>query len=610
MKTKKYFNWILALSLCCVVGAACSDDPPTNDDKNNMPEMGRDLPDSQDLGADAAPDLAPDMCQPRTTCEAGTCGMLQDGCGGMLDCGACQCEAGQPVKLECGQCNLGALDCAGAEPSCQQPSWPEFAKIECKNTIYVVAGAPADAAGTREAPMGDLSAAMQRAFQLGKGSIVAIGGNGSFALNQTLQLFDETHLIGGLDATTWTHSTERPELVFTLSGQDAVAVRATNIANPTLIAGLRIRVADNPTPGGNVYGLLAHNAQALVVDRLAVQVGEGGDGQDGQDGTNGAPGGDGEDALRSPSGLLFVSAGRGGINPSCEPVGCTKNYAVFGMPDACQLGGIGGKAGFWNNTVPVSAEAGANSIDGARGGRASSSTIGDRSGGDGSDGVPQANLPAPGMGGTTAQETVEGIFKHLGVGQDGTNGARGESGGGGGGGSWCDNSASVPVGERCTERRAGPPGGGGGAGGCGGERATGGRPGGSSFGLSASFSQGMIVRASTFTAGAGGIGGDGAAGGQGGRGGVGGQGTNNVTDQMTAPFRSGDGGRGASGQPGSASGAGGGGFSFGAWCNGTTLVQENQVSFINSSAGNGGRGETSEQNGANGLSGEQFNCLP
>jgi hypothetical protein len=596
MNTMKTMNPTMRLKMLVLlfgasaVLAACGDDPaPAPKDMSTSPEG--DMTGTPDMDMTVEPDAEPDLCEPKTVCDAGTCGEQPDGCGGTLDCGVCVCENSLPVKETCGECGLGRTVCSSAtQGRCDQIDWNGVVNLECKNIIYVAAGAPVDGAGTKEQPIGDVQAAIDKAFNLGEGSIVVIGGAETFKLTKPLEIINKIHVLGGFDLGTWTRSDARPELSFEgQSGANVMGIQAHNVTARTVVANLRITVAGNNHPGGNVYGVHAYNAGGLILDQVAVQTGFGGPGADGVDGMPGAPGGNGENGKvgRAPNEFCLGAGGcnpKGGINASCP--------AQANMPNR-PLGGYGGEGLKGQDASP-----GGNSVDGLLGGNGGRNVNGLRNGLDGQDGTVIDTAAQSGDKGRAAGEVPaqERYFVHLGAGGDGQTGRRGESGGGGGG--------AVGV------MTNGAYGGGGGAGGCGGGGGKGGQAGGSTFGLFIVDSQGVEVRSSTFQAGAGGKGGAGAVGAQGGVGGRGGSGFS-YTDGGTT-LTSGNGGRGARGQEGGDSGGGAGGFSFGAWCARSSVAPQGTVVFTKGVPGQGGQNPPgrSELKGETGRAEDQEDCLP
>lgn len=138
-----------------------------------------------------------------------------------------------------------------------------------------------------------------------------------------------------------------------------------------------------------------------------------------------------------------------------------------------------------------------------------------------------------------------------------------------------------------------------------------------SFGLFVVSSEGLLAVDSVFEASRGGQGGDGAAGGDGGKGGKGGKGGAEVCSSATSVARcipskhfGGDGGDGADGQDGGHGGGGAGGPSYGAFCAGTTIDTEGQVTFLDGGGGLGGRaGGPGATPGQDGISLKSFQCV-
>src|SRR5690554_2411946 len=128
-------KWMAILLLGSLVGlSACSDDNPSDTggeivDENDTgkTDAGHDEPDSESEGTpdvddesdaeNGTPDVddeedATETCTPTVdACSADICGDIDNGCGEILDCGACPCDGGTVVEESCGTCALGVRTC-------------------------------------------------------------------------------------------------------------------------------------------------------------------------------------------------------------------------------------------------------------------------------------------------------------------------------------------------------------------------------------------------------------------------------------------------------------------------------------------------------------------
>lgn len=427
---------------------------------------------------------------------------------------------------------------------------------------------------------------------------------------------DGVSIIGGFTQQ-WSHDLKsRSKLVTKTATQGhIVGVYAKNISRETLVAYWDVRT-ENAEVGANNYGVYVHTAPSLILRQMTVRAGRAGHGVAGEAGTDGAaaqPGDDGRPGLgngttnsggaciRTPI-LLFSRGGFGGVG--------------------CQAGGTGGfgacytvtSGGQTNDIAATDGEASLQVLGGEGG-----SIINLRDGKDGQD-APAFLTPANhGIGGEVSNGTlIDGHWVPA-LSAAGTSGVDGKDapGGGGGGGAWRgDVDMSTP-----RNTPSGPGGGGGGGGGCGGTAGGGGTSGMGSFGLFVSSSEGLLVADSIFESSRGGDGGDGADGGKGGKGGKGGLGGRQVCrahiaadggylDCIPSKHFGGDGGDGADGQDGGHGGGGAGGPSFGAFCAGTTIDTEGQVTFLDGGGGSGGRaGGPGATPGQDGVSFKSFQCV-
>ena len=579
------------------------DAEPDDGGQVDMPDMPEDMPeDKVDM---------PATCEPLSECPADTCGMLDDGCDGVLDCGACACEGGQPTSLDCGVCGLGTRTCASGEDGagvCQQGSLEGLDAMVCDQLLYVVAGANAqDADGTVDRPFASLSAALSKAKGDGIEPGMILVSSGSFAESGPLELVEGVSVFGGRDASTWKLVEDVTTITIAPGEERTVGAVASNVTRPTTIGDLEL-VTEDATAGNN-YGVVAKGSPGLRLVGVSIRVGGAPDGERGGDGSDGTDGLDGTDAGSAIWGQLEVDQaqdrayngafpGKGGENVDCPEANGGD-------------GGYGARGSFvWNadftgmlfsNHLAQAGQGSAGGLPGGAGGRIDSPN--------GEPGT-SANGPSPnGMNGShgSAQGKISDGWWTLpsGDGQHGGDGSHGV-GGSGGGGSWWPT--SDPNDHKYGEMPGGS-GGGGGAGGCAGTGGRGGTAGGSSIGILVTNSTGLELSGVSIQVSAGGDGGRGGRGGLGGSSGRGGRDTqvSNRTSPGDAfesphPRSSGDGGFGSTGGDGGDGGGGAGGSSLGTVCDASVLVLGEDLEIQLGVAGQGGRG------GEDGLAVENLGC--
>ncbi len=409
----------------------------------------------------------------------------------------------------------------------------------------------AGAAGTSEAPLADIQAAIDLAADQGKTQVlidasfldadgfVAYGGGLSLASGVGLYGRYRAHDAGGACHLEWTRASSNVTRIrgeHEVSTSFAWGVQAFDLPAPVTLQWLRIEAAlTDPTatasPGRSVYGLLVRSS-AIDVEACHIQAERGGDGAvgaEGADGEDGNAGEDGEDG--APDALGPAGAG--------APPKCSGGLAGGDAGD----GGIGWSWGQWGQWAD-----GSNGGDGGKA-QACTAVIADKdtngkNGENGQDGDDGSHGPSAGSkdGEITASGLWVGIF-----GSPGTQGTDGRAGGGGGGGGGgvapVDNAADLVFG--------GGGGGGGGSGGCAGEGGHGGSPGGGSFALflikGGPAVPNITVWDSTLEAGDGGDGGKGGNRGNGGAGGAKGMGGAHQKFQCSKQKSSGKGGNGGTG---------------------------------------------------------------
>ena len=580
---------------------------------------GADMTRRRDQGLDA--DLS---CTPEAVCEE-ACGEIDDGCGGVLDCGACGCVEGVPVDLRCGACGFGQTFCEeeGGGHSAVSCSLSSLASApeECAQVIHVRSAQPSQSPdGSRENPFATLGEAMEAAAQNGA-TFIALAA-GEYALEAGLTLLEGVHVVGGFTPDFFFDEEGTSTLVIAPLAQEGnyMAIKARDLVEPTWLKQLDVQI-ESVAERGTLYGVHAVASPGLRFEEFNLfptSVSDGASGADGQAGMDGIKGGDaaltsylgdrsGQDTATHDQ-TAYVNgadAGEAGTNTDCAAVarggaggeGAHIIYNSFVMPPAMPL------------TV-FSAERGKASAAGLSGGSAGSNVI------------PNGEAGQKGMSGMQGMSAASGVSSGSivnsfwsvgGDGQPGEDGTHGTGGSGGGGSWWME---VVSSNERLN--KPGASGGGGGAGGCGGKGGGGGQAGSSSFGMLLIDSEGIVFDRVLVRASAAGDGGDG---GQGGRGGLSGQGgaattmyennygffAGNRPPPQPHSRIAGLGGAGGAGGEGGAGGAGAGGSSFGVYCEGASSVMRiGEVVVEAGQPGNGG--ETTDASAQDGQAKDVVNC--
>lgn len=598
MNTSKWIAATALMGMSLSLSACGGDEPgstPPSTTPDDMPvDVVDETPDTPVDGPDARPDMTdtePDMCMPKTACED-ACGRVDDGCGGTLECGVCDCVNGTPTVPTCGQCGLGTASCdAQGVRSCDAPpAIPGLDGLDadaCASALlYVAVGSGSNSEdGSQAAPYKSIEAALDAAQRKPDVKALLIGGANEYVTSTGVKVREGVSLIGGWDAS-WAVSADNRPIInssATFDNGHVFGVSARDIEQPTMLYNLIIQTADAQQPGATNYGLHAVNAGGLVLKHLRITSGAGGNGVKGQDGLNGGPGGPGLAGPViecSPNGNPTIILP--GTNDRCPALECT--------------GGFGGEG---SSGLVGGAEPGGDAVrGGARGGSATSG-----SGQRGDNGGPLGPPGTPGDGGLSRGQVAADFWESQGDGGDGTAGA---NGGGGGGGAGAALGPPKPPSGRCP----GNHGGSGGAGGQGGAGGGGGTSGGASIALFLAETNLIAERVSTF-AGFGGAGGEGGRAGTGGQGGTGGTGGSRVRlngQVLASPSLGGDGGNGANGQPGGHGGGGAGGPSYGAYChNSAVTAVDGSASF--SAGGRATGGASQGVAGEAGAAVDQHNCL-
>lgn len=580
MNKKRLFGQTLAiLAIAISVGCGGDDNPAAKPNNNGV---------TTDAGTNNESDgmTDPDVdCFPTVTeCLASACGMVSDGCGDVLDCGACTCEAGEPIQAECGPCNLGRIECSSdTEGSCVVPDVIDGKA--CEDILFVEAGA-VGGDGTASLPFGTLSSAISAAQS---GDVILVA-KASTPYTETIVLKDGVSISGAWNRQSkWIYD-EDVKAEFQVpapSNADVVGLSGDGLSGSFVVENLKVKT-DNASPGFNNYGFLGVEITGLIARRLEIRTGTGGIGLDGVEGQAGAAGSAGGDAA------LWGSVTCGSTSLTVQDGGAA------GANGACSAGngGAGGGGMITSGPQIFPAAPGSIAAQGTAGGIAGIQVSNRESGGPGASGVP---FVQGAQNGTRSQAFGEVVGDRWVVTADGAMGANGLVGSGGGGGGGAAANPSVASGRAKTYGAAG---GGGGAGGCGGTGGSGGTGGGGSFALFLSGGD-FAIENSEFTSGLGGSGGRGGPGASGGSGGQGGRGLSVLCG--VGVFVGGDGGAGANGQSGGSGAGGAGGVSYGGYCYQARVTMVD-VSFDSLGAGLGGAGGTGAESGNTGESFDQYRC--
>ena len=347
--------------------------------------------------------------------------------------------------------------------------------IDCErgDGVVYVSAYSVQGIGSATSPFTTITEALTALRDQGGGTIkVGVG-----RYEETVVVPDEVHIMGGYDEQ-WNRADE-PSIIIGQLDQEgrAIGVIAEDIECGSALSSLHIETV-MARPGQSSYGVVARRASALRLSEVVVTAGPGGQG------ASGLAGASGEDGVQGHVGRvvtdeygceLFVQGGASGYN------------------EACPLGTAGGRADPWGYLYAPIARC------------YLSDHVGECplafgvSGFDGRTGV--LDLYSEPIG-AWWPATDHYLAWSGGDGQDGQHGL----------------GQSPAYSAFLDDEDVGV--GGGGSGGCGGQGGTGGRAGGSSVGLFALDSPGLMIEDSEITGGERGLGGRGAAGGAGGAGGL------------------------------------------------------------------------------------------
>jgi hypothetical protein len=577
------------LWICFIVGSlvflgACRGDDVEGSDVGVV--------ESTDTHQEEEPDIS-ETCTPLSDCPAESCGDIDDGCGGVLFCAACECVNGTPSAPTCGTCGLGMTVCEPGESgsaTCDTPEIPGLS-TNCDEIVYVHPGGSSTGDGTIAAPFRNPQQAVDFASSTGA-RIVLFAGASNTIYEGPVSISAPVSLVGGYDLGFQRNLGYQPTIETEQYDTDhswahTVGLEIVDVTLPVLITNLRFDVVDATVNQRSNYALVVKNSNNVTFRNVYARSGEAGDGNHGiqpPQAPNGPPGEDSPIVLSTTDQVPGV----GGLNPDC--------------PDA--YGGDGGQ-GETSDTPP---EDGADAEDASGGLRGRILTSVHFSAGDGQSGPATFTPTLDGPGGQAAIVLSNGWWDPTPAsGASGGQGAHG-SGGGGGGGALIDPNDSDSL--------RGSNGGGGGAGGCGGAGGSGGGSGGASFALFAIQSSVTLenVELVALRGGAGGNGGHRGSPGHGGSGGdptpgyaviVGFMPTQWETYFYSAEYLGGAGGDGAEGMPGGYGGGGAGGPTVGIFCEQSTVSRTNtEISAASSSRG----GSSYGFGGAFGTSVEILGC--
>jgi hypothetical protein len=438
-----------------------------------------------------------------------------------------------------------------AAAACESSMDPGEEPGDAGPALYVDARRGSDAnAGTREAPLATISAALARVS--GETVIrVAAGTYPAVVLRSGARLF------GGHDGMSWQRDPRRNATILESANGPAVAALSVNAAT---LDGFTVRSAAGTSSSPTSIAIRLWGSRDVTLAGNTIEAGRGAAGRAGDAGEAHARAESGDDGVAGGYCTTTRVGGAGGSGAGrAGGKGGTGGFAA-GMNGEAGEGALGGKSGDRDSGGPIEVD-----HDGGTGGSATTP---------GSDGA---------GGGPFGQLDVRQVRYIPADGQLGSNGSPGGGGGGGGGGA-----GVAPTGF------CGSGGGGGGAGGLGGNAGAPGAGGGASIGILIYASTANVTGNVILSAG----GGAGGAGGRGGAGGLGGFGGDSPDGGFFAGNPGGKGGAGGTGSAGGHGGGGGGGPSIGIMDEGSSVTVAGNT-FQLGPAGKGGA--SAGRPGADGL---------
>ena len=417
---------------------------------------------------------------------------------------------------------------------------------DAQNAIFVSTTGDDNNAGTKEAPMATIQAAINKSNSDGNGADVYVAEG---VYNESISLRTNVSIYGGFHPTTWARNIGLYESKI-MGGTYAVV---GNNANLLTIDGMTIESANATTNAASSVAISLSASQGLTITNNKITAGSGFDGNNGS-------------SYSKPS---KSSNGSGGTDAYFNALTCDgRGGGAGGSSAISRWGGKGGRSGGAGGGGKGSDGTGGDGIAGGGGGAAGAFGKTGIVGGAGKPGTEGAN----GAGGLNFG-TVSSGYYYASHGKAGVRGKHGGGGGGGGGGG---------AGIACCAS-----GGGGGAGGTGGPAGGGAYGGGASIGILVDDGVYATIENNIITTSNGGNGGMGGAGAEGGNGGSGGNGGDGNVNGASG----GKGGAGGKGGWGGHGGSGGGGSTIGIVEVNSTTVRNNN-NFILGNPGTGGAART------------------
>ena len=241
-------------------------------------------------------------------------------------------------------------------PSIPEPTDPPdllFQETNCDGidgnaagAIFVVDGLAGNdgAAGTREAPLQTVAAAVVRANSASPQKDVYLASGIHAVPAGGLDLASGVGIYGGYSPSSWARSATSPTVLLNnaiLAGR-TVGVNAVGVTTPTKLQLLSVeaRRPDSADRGVSVYGIRADNAPAVTLERVTVVAHDASGGTDGANGVNGADAGNGSNGLPGSCDGAHGAGGGPGGSPVGRPGGAGGNGGSEGS-NSGQAGGAG-----------------------------------------------------------------------------------------------------------------------------------------------------------------------------------------------------------------------------------------------------------------------------
>ena len=315
MRRTKKLNALCVLSfVLCLHNVGCSDDPTSSNNGSstgatntgatntstttgtNDTSAGSSSTGTVTQGTQTGT-TSPTICVPLSQCLVSQCGIVDDGCGGTLDCGQCRCEGGQPVSETCGQCGLGQSSCTAQGSTndgfaCAYPIDPLRSISEagdCSKVVYVSQALGATgASGSSDDPFATYAEAAAVAQP---GGVILLDVAGRY--EEELVIKDGVHIFGGYrpSAGEWQFapglqaSINPPQVI----DGDTFGIRAEDVSMPVVVGALSVTAPDAPETKSS-YGVYVSNTPALSLTDLNIRAGRGGEATAAMAGADGADG--------------------------------------------------------------------------------------------------------------------------------------------------------------------------------------------------------------------------------------------------------------------------------------------------------------------------------